>query len=102
MQLLDSPRIDINDRDMQGAKAVYRAAQNGREAAIRMLLTLNADVNIKTKLDQTPLLGAAESGHEAVAKLLLEIGAGWLVKDYLEWSPVYEPWSKEMMMSLNY
>ncbi|KAK4140868.1 uncharacterized protein C8A04DRAFT_14539, partial [Dichotomopilus funicola] len=47
------------------------AAQNGREAVVKLLLGIGkADVNIADSAGRTPLSWAAQNGREAVVKLL--------------------------------
>jgi len=51
------------------------AAQNGREAIVKLLLeTGKVDVDSKDSSSRTPLSWAAQNGHEAIVKLLLETG----------------------------
>jgi ankyrin repeat protein len=48
-----------------------RAAENGHEAMVRLLLTRDGvDPDSKDVYGQTPLSWAATNGHEAVVKLL--------------------------------
>ncbi|XWW93931.1 hypothetical protein V2A60_001870 [Cordyceps javanica] len=49
-----------------------RAAGQGQEAIVELLLDKGADINTKDKACRTPLSWAAEQGHENVAKLLLD------------------------------
>jgi ankyrin repeat protein len=54
-----------------------RAAENGHEAVVRLLLQKGADVNAKNGYDGwRALCRAAEKGHEVVVRLLLEKGSG--------------------------
>jgi ankyrin repeat protein len=51
------------------------AAENGREAVVKLLLRASVDPESKGSLSRTPLLLAADKGHEVVVRLLLEAGA---------------------------
>jgi ankyrin repeat protein len=63
--------------------SLTRAANNGHETMLRLLLEKGADLNIEEKdgRGRTPLEWAAVNGHEAVVKLLLEKVADTNVKD---------------------
>ena len=60
---------------------LWRAAEKGHEAVVKLLLEKGADVESKDKYGRTPLWRAAAHGHEAVVKLLLEKGADVESKD---------------------
>jgi ankyrin repeat protein len=54
-----------------GRTPLSRAAGNGNEAVVKLLLdTGKVDVDSMDTYGQTPLSRAAKSGHEAVVKLL--------------------------------
>jgi ankyrin repeat protein len=57
------------------------AAKKGDVAAVKSLLLKGADVNAKTRYNQTPLMLAAMQGHVEVVKTLLEAGADLNVTD---------------------
>jgi Ankyrin repeats (3 copies) len=57
------------------ALALHRAALNGREAAVRLLLEKEADVDARDEHGWTVLYWSAWDGHEATVRLLLEKGA---------------------------
>jgi len=57
------------------------AARKGDAAAVKSLLAKGADVNAKTRYNQTPLMFAAQQGHIEIVKLLLEAGADLNVTD---------------------
>jgi ankyrin repeat protein len=62
---------------------LYRAAAEGQEVVVRLLLENGADVKSKDGSDgRMPLSRAATNGHEAVVKLLLEKGADPESKDH--------------------
>jgi ankyrin repeat protein len=62
-------------------EALINAAKRGDLAAVKDLLAKGADVNAKTRYDQTPLMFAADKGHVEVVKLLLAAGADVNVVD---------------------
>jgi hypothetical protein len=68
--------VDVNFQDEQyGASALHAAAQGGREEIVKILLKRGADVNLKSKEGNTPLMAAAFNHHESVVKTLLAAGA---------------------------
>ncbi|KAH6681655.1 putative ankyrin repeat-containing protein [Halenospora varia] len=68
-------------RISKNQSSLPRAAANGHEAVVKLLLEKGAGLEAKGGNGQTPLLWAAENGHEAVVKLLLEKGAKLEAKD---------------------
>jgi hypothetical protein len=57
------------------------AAKKGDVEAVKSLLARGADVNAKTRYNQTPLMFAAEKGHLEVVRNLIEAGADVNVTD---------------------
>ena len=53
--------------------ALHRAARNGHEAVVRLLLEHEANVNAKTNYEETALYLATENGHETVVQLAVEL-----------------------------
>jgi ankyrin repeat protein len=74
MNLLKN-RHDLDSKDTYGQTPLSRAAENGHEAVVKLLLEKGAELETKDKDGRTPLSWAAESEYEAVVKLLLEKGA---------------------------
>ena len=54
---------------------MHEAAANGQGAAVKILLSVGADIDSLTMDGATPLMCAAAWGYLDVAKLLLENGA---------------------------
>jgi hypothetical protein len=68
--LLDSNNPDLEDSD--GRTPLSHAAENGREAVVKLLLaTEKVDINARDNYGQTPFSYAICSGHEAIVQLLL-------------------------------
>ncbi|KAF2192361.1 ankyrin, partial [Zopfia rhizophila CBS 207.26] len=64
-------KVDVDSKDEAGRTPLSWAAENGREAVVKLLLeTGKVDVDSKDNYGRTPLSWAAERGHEAVVKLL--------------------------------
>jgi len=57
------------------------AAKRGDSAAVKSLLAKGADVNARTRYNQTPLMLAADKGHTEIVKLLVEANADVNVTD---------------------
>jgi ankyrin repeat protein len=74
--LLKDPEVDPDLKDSYGRTPLSWAAENGHEAAVKLLVdTDKVDVDSKgASYSQTPLSRAAENGHEAVVKLLVNTG----------------------------
>ena len=70
--LLDKNPSDINSKDSRSRTPLSRAAKNGREEAVKLLLKYKAEVESKDDQGRTPLSLAAECGHDGVVKLLLD------------------------------
>jgi ankyrin repeat protein len=65
----------VDTQDQRGRTPLYRAAAEGKEDAIRLLLDKKADVNQKGNDGATPLFEAVANSHLGAAKYLLERGA---------------------------
>jgi ankyrin repeat protein len=73
LEQLINRKYEIDQRDDSGRTPLSWAAENGREAIVKLLLdTGKVDVDSKNNNGRTPLSHAAQGGHEKVAKLLLE------------------------------
>ncbi|CZR58258.1 uncharacterized protein PAC_08149 [Phialocephala subalpina] len=67
---------------------LFRAAKEGQQAVVRLLLENGAELETKDGYSQTPLSWAARKGHEAVVKLLLDKGAELETKDGYSQTPL--------------
>ncbi|KAM0271865.1 hypothetical protein ACHAQH_008965 [Verticillium albo-atrum] len=65
----------------KGQAPLHRAAANGRDAVVRLLLKWGANTEARDGGGQTPLHRAAANGHDAVVRLLLEKGANTEARD---------------------
>ncbi len=63
------------------SEELLSAAKKGDAAAVKSLLSKGADVNAKTRYNQTPLMLAAMQGHIEIVKTMLEAGADVNVTD---------------------
>jgi ankyrin repeat protein len=71
VKLLLGKGAELETNDKNGQTPLSWAAENGREAVVKLLLAKGGiDLNSKDGYGQTPLLHAAGKGHEAVVKLL--------------------------------
>jgi hypothetical protein len=67
--------VDADSKDSYNQTPLSRAAGNGHEAIVKLLLnTGKVDADWKGRYGWTPLWRAAENGHEATVKLLLDTG----------------------------
>jgi ankyrin repeat protein len=75
------PKAPAKPADPALGEGLLDAARKGDVAAVKSLLAKGADVNAKTRYNQTPLMFAAQQGHIEIVKLLLEAGADVNVTD---------------------
>lgn len=74
--LLSTNKTDVDLKDSQsGRTALSRAAEQGFEVVVKLLLENGADVDVKDKATRTALSYAAERGHTAIVRLLCKSGA---------------------------
>ncbi|KAI9765087.1 MAG: hypothetical protein M1840_007794 [Geoglossum simile] len=74
VQFLIGGGADVNVREDSGRAVLYRAAESGDWAIVKLLASVEGiEVNSKNNGGRTPLWQAAANGHEAVTKLLIGI-----------------------------
>ena len=66
------PNFNIDELNQDGYSCLMIAAKQGNAEIIKLLLSHNADLNVKGYCDLTALLVACQFGWESVVKLLLE------------------------------
>lgn len=66
---------DKTRQDDDGDTALHCAADKGREKAVRTLITLGADKDVRNNYNETPLHCAAYYGYDSVVSTLIELGA---------------------------
>ncbi|KAI0478139.1 hypothetical protein F4859DRAFT_478707 [Xylaria cf. heliscus] len=75
IEISDERNLDINLVDYRNQTPLSLAAENGCEAAVRLLLdTGKVEIDSKDRYSRTPLSWAAENGREAVIQHLLNTG----------------------------
>ncbi|KAM3963044.1 LOW QUALITY PROTEIN: ankyrin repeat-rich membrane spanning [Aphomia sociella] len=80
--------VNIDDRDENGTTALMCASENGRVAAVRMLLAAGGDACACDADGWTSLAFAARGGHLTVVKELLDAGAVVDSRDCGGWTPL--------------
>lgn len=73
-KILDSNESFINCKDCDGYTALHRASYNGHVEMVKLLISLNADVNSVTNNMWQPLHSACRWGKEKVLSLLILLG----------------------------
>jgi len=72
----------VTAKDSSGDTLLHAFSNNGNHEAVQFILCLDSSVEIRGKLNQTPLDLAVVNGHEKVIKLLLDNGAIIDLKDH--------------------
>ncbi len=75
VQLLLEAGAKVDLQDARGRSPLYRAAEGGKEEAIRLLIDHKADPNQRPSDGTTPLMAAIVNAKLAAVKLLLDHGA---------------------------
>jgi ankyrin repeat protein len=60
---------DVDSKDVEGRTPLIITARDNRPTTTKLLLSQNANVNAKTKLGATALIGAATHGHTGALTL---------------------------------
>lgn len=90
LKFLGGGIVDVNTRDNKIQSLLFRAAENGADEILRLLIKKGADLETKdTIYGQTLLAWAAEKGHEATVKLLLQEGANIESKNLYDRTPIW-------------
>ena len=84
----DLDDYDEVDADL-GWSPLLRAATNGQEVMVRLLIEKGADIETKSPNNGTPLSCAAEANYEAIVEFLLENGANVGAGDDFGWRPLH-------------
>lgn len=78
----------VNARDSEGETALLKAARNGQDSAVEVLIRAGADVNVPDSYGRTPLHFAAETLVMKSAEALLPCGARVNARDSWGRSPL--------------
>ena len=68
---------------------LHKAAKDGNEENVRVLLVAGVDVNAKGNFNRTPLHVASFYGHASIVKMLIRAGADVNAKDNNNWTPLF-------------
>lgn len=86
--LEDYDAVDASDADV-GWTALLRAAGDGQEAIVRLLLEKGAHIEARSPSNGTPLICAAEGNHETIVQFLIMNGANVHAEDDFGWKPLH-------------
>lgn len=84
----DFEEVDASEADI-GWTALLRAATNGQEIMVRLLIEKGADIEARSPNNGTPLICAAECNLEAIVEFLLKSGANVDAEDDFGWKPFH-------------
>lgn len=73
--LTAQPRVDVNQRSVDGTTALHWAVYNSDIALVDRLLAAGANPNVRNDYNSTPLAEAAVVGNAAIIGKLLKAGA---------------------------
>jgi ankyrin repeat protein len=83
-------KMDGNKIDNTEKTALYCSIEEGNEEIAKLLITLKADVNKKTKyIHRTPLHAAVENSHATLAEFLVKSNARLDERDNRGYTPLY-------------
>ncbi|KAI1126970.1 ankyrin repeat protein [Nemania abortiva] len=81
-RLLDK-RANVKSKRGSNKKLLLQMAESGREAIVKLLLSMGIDIeSAESYRGRTPLIRAVDMGHIAVVELLLMVGANIEANDY--------------------
>lgn len=64
-----------HQRERDGATPLFLAVGSGQEERVRLLLANGANVNFRSRTNQTALLSALARGDQTIARMLMDAGA---------------------------
>jgi ankyrin repeat protein len=73
--LAAQPRVDVNQRSVDGTTALHWAVYNGDVTLVDRLLAAGANPNARNDYNSTPLVEAAVVGNAEIIRKLLKAGA---------------------------
>ncbi|KAK5676942.1 hypothetical protein LTS10_010706 [Elasticomyces elasticus] len=80
--LIESGRVDVDIRDVDGRSPLAMASANGDADTVRLLLSSGkVQVSSMDKFNKTPLLQAIEGDHVAIARLLVSADGHLMYSD---------------------
>jgi ankyrin repeat protein len=96
---LDKEGMDLDAMDEVGRSALHWASELGHDKVVQMLLSRDADVNIKGRNRSNPLQAAIDRGYEEIVQMLLDKGADFRAKgvdprNRYSWNALYVASSK--------
>jgi len=77
---------DVDAHSKRGVTALHVAAAAGSQEMLHCLTKHDANINIRDKTGETPLLKAVHGKHEAAVKMLFDLGADFQIRYEDEWS----------------
>lgn len=80
--------VEASDSNM-GWTALLRAASNGQEAIVRLLLDKGGDTEARSSNSSTPLMCAAEGNYKGIVDILIKSGANIHAEDEFGWKPLH-------------
>ena len=94
LSVLKSPKIADSDDDHsssndRGWTPLLRAACNGEDKMVQLLLDKSANIEARNPSNGTPLIVACERQHDAVVDMLLNNGADVHAEDDFGWKPIH-------------
>lgn len=94
LSALKSPKMDDSDDDRsssngRGWTPLLRAACNGEDKMVQLLLHKSANIEARNPSNGTPLIVACEKQHDIVVDMLLINGADVHAEDDFGWKPIH-------------
>ncbi|MHC4113652.1 MAG: ankyrin repeat domain-containing protein, partial [Planctomycetota bacterium] len=74
--------VSSNSGDQKSSNSIHEAAVEGHLNLVKSLIKTGTDVNVKGRLEYTPLHHAAENGHANLVKFLISRGADLEVRNH--------------------